>query len=162
MQRRVLFLCQANLCRSPLAEAVFQRHLALRGMSDKVRVSSAGISRSSQGQPADPRAVKLALQHGYQHIQQHRARPVQTSWFAQHDLILVMDQDNLRSALKRCPDEHHHKVHLLLNYAGLPPPHIVPDPYFGSAQGFQRVLSLCESSVDGALRRLLMDRTPVH
>lgn len=70
------------------------------------------------------------------------------------DLVLVMDEQNLRDTLRKCPPGQAHKVHLLLAYAGMTAETHVPDPYYGNAKGFERVLALCEASVEGVLARL--------
>ena len=62
-----------------------------------------------------------------------------------------MDQQNLDNLRRLCPPEHQHKLHLLLAFAPALGQQEVPDPYYGNAAGFERVLDLCEAGVSGLL-----------
>jgi protein-tyrosine phosphatase len=150
----ILFVCMGNLCRSPMAEAIFAHQLALRGWGNKVSVSSAGTSSRHQGEKADPRAARLALAKGYDRISAFRAKAVNEALVASSDLILAMDEHNLRALQQKFPATQHSKMHLLLDYAGTGQAREIPDPYYGTIQGFENVMALCEASVEGVLRRL--------
>ncbi len=154
---RILFVCMGNLCRSPLAEAVFAHHLALRGWGGRVSVSSAGTSSRHQGEKADPRAARLALEKGYERLQSFRARAITEEMVAHSDLILAMDASNLQSLRQKFAPAHHGKMHLLLAYANSGTATEIPDPYYGNIQGFEQVMRLCEHSVPGVLKRLATD-----
>ncbi len=130
--QRILFVCLGNICRSPLAEAIF---LQLAEAADRAHLEadSAGTSGWHEGERADPRSREVAQRNGI-HIQS-RSRTVRDSDFALFDLILAMDRENLRHLQQRCPDEHRHKVRLMREWdpAG---PGDVPDPYYGGPSGF--------------------------
>jgi protein-tyrosine phosphatase len=74
--------------------------------------------------------------------------------FERFDLILAMDRDNVAQLLRRCPHEHVGKIRLFLDFATDIAEDEVPDPYYGSAQGFERVLDLCEAGAQGLLAAL--------
>lgn len=142
---RVLLVCTGNICRSPIAEAVLKA-LALRaGLNGRVEFDSAGTSSGHAGERADERARKVAAGRGYD-LGRFRARPVVEKDFRRFDLILAMDRGNLSELQQRCPEEFKGKISLFLPYAGIQPDEEVPDPYYSSMVGFERVLDLCEAA----------------
>ncbi|MFP8834440.1 low molecular weight protein-tyrosine-phosphatase [Hydrogenophaga sp. XSHU_21] len=153
---RILLVCMGNICRSPLASAVLQAEVGRRGLQDRVVVDSAGTYGGRAGEPADGRAVRLALERGYGAIAHERARQVREDDFERFDVILAMDFYNRGQLYQRCPVELHHKVHLYLDYAGLGERE-VPDPYAGPIEGFEQVLSMCEQASGALLDRLLAE-----
>lgn len=143
-----------NICRSPLAASALQAQLEQRGLTDRIEVDSAGTHAGHQGEKADPRAVAVASARGYQQIHLERARRVNAQDFERFDLLLAMDRDNLANLQQHCPSEQAHKLHLFLEFAGQGTGAEVPDPYYGNAAGFERVMTLCEAGAVGVLRRL--------
>jgi protein-tyrosine phosphatase len=141
---RVLFVCTGNICRSPTAEGVL-RHLAKEAGID-VQVESAGTGDWHVGHPPDGRAQHHARGRGYD-LSAQRARQVSAGDFERFDLIVAMDRGHLRVLQQQCPREHRAKLRLLV--AGRD----VPDPYYGGADGFERVLDM----VEGACRELLQE-----
>ena len=130
--RRILFVCLGNICRSPLAEAVFL-HLLEQSGSPPIEADSAGTSGWHEGEQADPRSREVAVRNG---IQIHsRSRPVRTSDFVDFDLIVAMDQANLSDLQARCPAPHQHKLRLMREWDPHGPGD-VPDPYYGGPSGF--------------------------
>lgn len=150
---RVLFVCMGNICRSPTAEGVFRLHLERAGMSDVVEADSAGTHAYHVGEPPDPRSQKAAAKRGYE-LGHLRARRVTTADFLRYDYILAMDRDNLRVLREACPEEEHHRMGLLLDYAKNIAEGEVPDPYYGGPEGFERVLDLIEHGSAGLIERL--------
>jgi protein-tyrosine phosphatase len=151
---RILVVCMGNICRSPLAASVLQAELERGGLSGRIEVDSAGTYAGHQGEKADPRAVAVASARGYEQIHRERARRVNAKDFAGFDLLLAMDRDNLSNLQAQCPPEHAHKLHLFLEFAGQGEGAEVPDPYYGNAAGFERVVVLCEAGARGVVRRL--------
>jgi protein-tyrosine phosphatase len=151
---RILVVCMGNICRSPLAASVLQSQLEQSGLANRIAVDSAGTHAGHLGEKADPRAVAVASAQGYQQIHRERARRVNAEDFAMFDLLLAMDGDNLGNLHQQCPPEHAHKLHLFLEFAGEGEGAAVPDPYYGNAAGFERVMVLCEAGARGVLRRL--------
>jgi protein-tyrosine phosphatase len=151
---RILVVCMGNICRSPLAASVLHAQLERRGLMNRIEVDSAGTNAGHQGEKADPRAVAVAAPRGYQQIHRERARRISTQDFERFDLLLAMDRDNLAKLQQQSPPEHAHKLHLFLEFAGEGAGAEVPDPYYGNAAGFERVMVLCETGATGVLRRL--------
>jgi protein-tyrosine phosphatase len=152
---RILLVCLGNICRSPMAESVFHTRLVERGWTDRVEVDSAGTYAGHAGEAPDPRAQATASAHGYHVINRLRARPVKTTDFERFDLVLAMDRDNLARLREQCPVPQQHKLHLFLAWAQLPGVDEVPDPYYGNAEGFERVMALCEHATDAVLDHFL-------
>jgi protein-tyrosine phosphatase len=142
---KVLMVCTGNICRSPTAEGVFRA----RAERDKlaVIVNSAGTHDYHVGDPPDRRAIAHARGRGYD-ISGLRARQVAPVDFGDFDLLLAMDRGHLEHLRRLCPDEHRHKLRMFLEFAGLPDAE-VPDPYYGGADGFERVLDMIEAASGG-------------
>jgi len=141
----VLFVCTGNICRSPTAEGVL-RHLAKQAGVD-VHVESAGTGGWHVGHPPDERAQHHARGRGYD-LSAQRARQVGPRDFEAFDLIVAMDRGHLAALQAQCPREHRAKLRLLV------PGRDVPDPYYGGAEGFERVLDMVEAACAGLLREI--------
>ena len=150
---QVLMVCTGNLCRSPMAEAVLRRKLAAAGLDDVVAVDSAGTHGFARGTRPDPRAVTQAHLRGYS-LAGQKSRPLDGSDFHTFDLVLAMDRRNLDTLRERCPAEQQHRLALLLAFDKAAPADEVPDPYFGSVNGFDAALDLIEPACDAVLADL--------
>lgn len=156
MTTRLLFVCMGNLCRSPMAQAVLPQHA--RDMRiDVPVVDSAGTIGSHAGEPPDPRGRAALQRRGYA-PPRHRARRIAAKDFVRQDLILAMDRQNLAALRDLCPDEHAHKLQLFLDFAPGFEGQDMPDPYYGDAAGFDRVLDLCEAGARGLVEALRSGR----
>ena len=150
---KILFVCTGNICRSPTAEGVARRWLAMAGLEGQVAVDSAGIQGHHVGEAPDPRSQTAALRRGYD-ISRLRARKVQPKDFADFDLLLAMDADNLAHLRETAPAEAHQRLRLLMAFAPQLSMREVPDPYYGGSAGFERVLDLIETACDGLVEHL--------
>ena len=152
MSVSVLFVCLGNICRSPTAHGVLLRKLGLRGLGDRVRVDSAGTGGWHAGEPPDLRAQRHAAARGYE-LSALRARQVVPDDFNRFTHILAMDRANLDELEALKPAGFSGELGLFLRYGshGLLE---VPDPYYGGAQGFEKVLDLVEDAADGLIAQL--------
>ena len=141
-------VCMGNICRSPTAEGVL-RTLAERDAL-ALEVDSAGTHGYHVGDPPDARSQRHARARGYD-LAALRARTVTRADFAAFDLILAMDTANLARLRQDCPADQAHKLKLLLEYAPACGVREVPDPYYGEADGFERVLDLVEDAARGLI-----------
>lgn len=146
----VLFVCMGNICRSPTAEGVFRKLVDEAGLTDVVRADSAGTHAYHIGNRPDHRASAAAERRGYS-LEGMRARRVDAMDFESFDFIVAMDKDNLLYLRDEAGDEHHGKIHLLLDFSEADDRREVPDPYYGGPGGFERVLDLVENASKGLL-----------
>jgi len=147
--KSILFVCMGNICRSPCAEAVFRQ----KAQALSLTIDSAGTLGSHAREKPDHRAQKAGIARGYC-FDKIKARKVTEQDFEKFDLILAMDQQNVKDLMKVAPVGLEYKVQLFLNYAENFDDTEVPDPYYGGAKGFQFVLDLVEDASDGLIKRL--------
>jgi protein-tyrosine phosphatase len=137
---RILFVCLGNICRSPLAEGIM---LHLKEKYDlPLHIDSAGTAGYHIGEPPDPRTVANARRNGVD-LSSLRARQFQPSDFHAFDRILVMDRSNMRNVLSLAASENDRKkVALFLDVLEPGGNREVPDPYYGTEDGFEEVYQL--------------------
>jgi protein-tyrosine phosphatase len=151
LEYRILFVCMGNICRSPTAEAVFFKKLADQDLSHRIKIDSAGTHNFHPDAPPDARSQVHALKRGYD-MSHLRARPVVESDFEDFDLLLTMDWDNRALLEERCPARHLHKIRGFAEFLQTPQAAVIPDPYYGGAQGFEHVLDLIEEASEGLVK----------
>jgi len=142
---RLLFVCMGNICRSPTAEAVMRHLVAGAGLQDAIEVDSAGTGGWHAGARPDRRATAAARSRGI--VLDGAARQVTARDFHDFDLLLAMDEDNLRDLLALAPSGTEHKVRKLAAVD-------VPDPYYGGELGFETVLDIVTEACAGLLDEL--------
>uniref|UniRef100_A0ABK0M0V3 Low molecular weight phosphotyrosine protein phosphatase n=1 Tax=Rattus norvegicus TaxID=10116 RepID=A0ABK0M0V3_RAT len=131
-----------NICRSPIAEAVFRKLVTDENVSDNWRIDSAATSTYEVGNPPDYRGQNCMKKHGI-HMQ-HIARQITREDFATFDYILCMDESNLRdlnrksNQVKNCKA----KIELLGSYDPQKQL-IIEDPYYGNDSDFEVVYQQC-------------------
>ena len=143
---RVLFVCLGNICRSPTAEGVLRHKLREAGLADQVEVASAGTGDWHVGKAPDKRSQAAAKLRGYD-LSAQRAQQVSRADFAAYDLILAMDNSNLRHLKALQPAKGKAELDLFLRRYQSEIDE-VPDPYHDSDQGFETVLDLIERASD--------------
>lgn len=148
--RSVLFVCLGNICRSPSAEAVFSHKVKRAGIG--IDVDSAGTQGYHTGSPPDERSVQAGTLRGYS-FDGISCRKLDKSDFNRFDLIIAMDEMNLRNLQSEAPEELHNKIHLFMSFSELEED-IVPDPYYGGKKGFEYVLDLIEDASEGLIHHI--------
>ena len=149
----VVFICMGNICRSPTAEAVFRHYVENAGLSEKILIDSAGTHDYHIGHAPDLRAQRAAQQRGYD-MSGLRGRQVEESDFHRFDYVLAMDKANLAILQRLAPPASNAQVRLFLEYARHHAEREVPDPYYGGAEGFERVLDMVEDAAEGLLQNI--------
>lgn len=152
---RVQFVCLGNICRSPLAEAVFQEHVKAAGLAEHFEIASSGTGDWHVGDTADRRMQSTAEEHGTS-LDDHRARQFSADDLETYDHIFVMDKDNLHDVLYLDEnDRHNGKVRLFREFDPEPGDFQVPDPYYGGADGFGNVYQIVRRTAEQLLDRLI-------
>lgn len=149
-QLGVLFVCTGNICRSPTAEGVFRHMLLRENLHEQVLVDSAGTHDYHVGSPPDRRSQQVAARRGYD-LSALRARQINANDFAAFDYLLAMDSEHLFILQRIAPQEYRRKVAMFLDFSSAYTGGEVPDPYYGSGEGFETVLDLIEDGVSGLL-----------
>ncbi len=150
---KVLVVCMANVCRSPMAASVLQQMAADQGLARALKVESAGVRVAWPGVRIDPRADAALRRAGYTAVRT-RSRQITAADVQRADLALAMDHANLEELRELCPPDQSHKLRLFLDFAADRRGEAVPDPYYGDARGFDNVLALCEAGARGLLANL--------
>lgn len=146
-------VCMGNICRSPTAHGVLRSKVQARGWQTWLHVNSCGTHAHHTGDAPDLRSQKHARLRGYE-FSDLRARQLTRQDFEQHDLILVMDHENMQRAQSLCPEPLRHKLHYLTSFCQRLQSPVVPDPYYGGDQGFEHVLDLIEDACEGLLHHI--------
>ena len=150
---RVLFVCMGNICRSPTAEAVFRHYVENAGLSGQISIDSAGTHDYHIGDQPDTRTQRAAQQRGYD-MSGLRGRQVTEEDFHRFDYVLAMDHANLAILRHLAPPDSDAHAGLFLEYAQYHAEREVPDPYYGGAEGFERVLDMVEDAAQGLLQHI--------
>lgn len=124
---KVLFVCHGNICRSPMAEYVMKDLVQKAGLEDEFEIASAATSTEEIGNPVYPPARNKLAQHGIS-CQGHAARQLKRADYGRWDLLIGMDQANLRNMNRICGGDPEGKIHLLMDYTARPGE--VADPWY--------------------------------
>lgn len=142
-----------GVCRSPLAEGIFQKWVNEAGLAEEVLIDSAGTHPFHEGRPLDERTLQVARERGID-LSYKRARQIVLGDFEEFDLILAADEQVYHTLLAMVPSKHRQKLGFLLDYA----PHLktrtIPDPYYGPEDHFYRVFDMIEDACRGLLEEI--------
>lgn len=111
----VLFVCQGNICRSPMAEFLFRRMVNRAGLSDVIDVASAAISDEEVGNPVYPLAKRMLATHGIG-CRDKVACQMTRQMYDNSDYVVVMDSDNLSNVRKMVPSGGKTRLSRLLDF----------------------------------------------
>lgn len=146
-------MCLGNICRSPLAEAIFKDKLKKKGLENFFEVDSCGTANYHIGDSPDSRTIANARKNGV--MIDHCGRQFKSSDLRDFDYILAMDHSNYRNILKLIKDPSQaHKVMLMREFDSIDKGEEVPDPYYGGEKNFQEVFEILDRSTENFLNHL--------
>lgn len=150
---RILFVCMGNICRSPAGEAVLKHMIGSNPLAERLEIDSAGTIDFHTGKRADPRMRAAAAARKIEITS--RARQVDRSDFDTFDLILAMDDDNLRDLENiKGRDQTRAQLKRFCEYCSEHEDEEVPDPYYGGDAGFEHVLDLLDDGCSALVAEL--------
>ena len=149
----VLFVCMGNICRSPMAEAVFRHLVEEAGLSGSIRIDSAGTHSYHLGNEPHPETQVELGRQGIA-VGGQRSRLVTEADLAAFDHVVAMDRANVAElqALASAPEQAD-RISLLLDHANGVDTDEVPDPYY--VGGYDRVYELVDAGCRGLLETVL-------
>jgi len=151
---KIMFVCMGNICRSPTAHAVMQHYVNSQGLSQQFLIESSGTHAYHVGEPADRRSQQVAKQRGID-MSDLRAQKISITDYDHFDWILAMDEENLKLIEYYAPDSYTAKCRLFMDFASKHPEQkVVPDPYYGGEQGFEKVFDMVEDACQGLLNHV--------
>lgn len=153
---KVLFVCLGNICRSPLAEAVFNHKIKQLHLQHRISADSCGTGDYHIGDQPDPRTIKTAQKNGVEIW--HQARQLSAQDLTGFDYLFAMDEQNKRGIL-RLPDagKHSHKIKLMREFDPQGQGD-VPDPYYGTMNDFQHVFEMLDRTLDVFIESIKHDQ----
>lgn len=112
---KILFVCHGNICRSPMAEFVLKDMVAKAGIADQFSIASAATSTEEIGNPVYPPVQRILAQHGIS-SDDKTARQIRKSDYTHYDIIIGMDEANMRNMRRAFGGDPDNKLHLMMDY----------------------------------------------
>ncbi|QOR67021.1 low molecular weight phosphotyrosine protein phosphatase [Cytobacillus suaedae] len=147
----VLFVCLGNICRSPMAEAIFRDMIKREGLEDKILVDSAGTGDWHIGNPPHEGTRKILLDNKID-FSTIVARQVAKEDVLKFDYIIAMDAENLGNLRRMAGFEKTGYIGRLLDFVDGSKIADVPDPYFTG--NFDETFSLVKAGCEGLLKTI--------
>ncbi len=146
-------VCLGNICRSPLAEGIMKQKIKQNGI--EADVDSAGTAAYHVGEMPDPRSVQVAKKNGID-ITYQRARKFVNTDFDRFDKIFAMDTSNYNDLIdKAATDDDKNKIMMILEKTNPGQYKSVPDPYYGGADGFDKVFTMLDNACEIIVKEML-------
>ncbi|WP_370089455.1 low molecular weight protein-tyrosine-phosphatase [Ekhidna sp.] len=145
---KVLFVCLGNICRSPLAEAIFKEKLKNEQLTHKISCDSAGTANYHVGENPDPRTIEIAIKHGIP--VDHKGQQFKNKHKDEFDYLIAMDQSNYQNMVREMGETPSSLI-LMRDFDPYGKGEDVPDPWYGGMNGFENVYQILDRSLDNFL-----------
>jgi len=140
-------VCLGNICRSPLAEAIFKHKIKERKLEASFEGDSCGTSNYHIGDPPDARTIRNAAKNGVKI--NHLGRQLTERDLESFDYILAMDKSNYQNIFRLAnAGAHADKISMMRQFDPEDKGGEVPDPYYGGERGFQEVFDILDRSME--------------
>lgn len=118
--KRIMFVCHGNICRSPMAEFIFKKLIAARGLQNEFVIASSAtsteeISFGGIGNPVYPPAKEELKRHGID-CAGKRATQLKATDYEKYDLFIGMDSRNIRNMHQILGGDKEGKIRKLMDY----------------------------------------------
>lgn len=148
---KILFVCLGNICRSPMAEAIMNDKIKKHNLESQVWSWSKAVSSYESGNPPHPGAIAELAKHGL--TIDHHSNQIKSKDFAEFDLIIGMDNQNIQSLKRIAPKDDVNKIKLMMSFDKSTPNLEVPDPWYD--HNFERTYEMLDHSTDLLFEELL-------
>lgn len=145
---KVLFVCLGNICRSPLAEAIFSDKVRKEGLNENITLDSCGTGGYHVGHLPHPRSIAVAKEHSIP--MNHRARQLTKADLSDFDYVVGMDDQNIHN-IERLSSGPSAEIFKMRRFDPEEEDEDVPDPYYGGDEGFEEVYQILDRSSEGLL-----------
>ena len=148
---KILFVCLGNICRSPLAEAIFHQKIENQSLKGKLSTNSAGTAGYHVGEKPDPRTIEIAEKNNIPI--NHRGQQFEKYHAKEYDYLIAMDHSNFQNMITEIGDQPENLL-LMREFDSLGKGQDVPDPYYGGIDGFEKMYQILDRSLDEFLNFL--------
>ena len=150
---KILFVCLGNICRSPLAEAIFNHKVRAMGLETRFRADSSGTSDYHIGETPDTRAIRNAMKNGV--VMKHAGQQLKVSDLNVYDYVFAMDNNNYDAIIRVSHGTPYRaRISLIREFDPREEGGEVPDPFFGGEKGFQEVFDMLDRSIENLIEFL--------
>ncbi|MBC6410794.1 MAG: low molecular weight phosphotyrosine protein phosphatase [Ekhidna sp.] len=153
--KKILFVCLGNICRSPMAEAIFNNKVRKLGIESKYISDSAGTASYHIGEDPDSRTVEIVKKNGMKI--NHLGKQFLKKHGEDFDYIIAMDASNRKNILNEIMGSNKHKVYLMRDFDPLEKGD-VPDPYYGEEGEFDNVFKILNRSIDAFINHIRSEK----
>lgn len=142
---KVIFVCLGNICRSPMAEAIFKNLVTKEGLSKQISIDSAGTADYHIGKVPDHRTIQVCNSNEIE--VDHKCQQLCDMHLQDYDYIIAMDLNNYKNIKQLARNENElGKIYLMRNFSEPDQDLIVPDPYYGTTKDFEQVYEILHKS----------------
>lgn len=145
---KILFVCHGNICRSPMAEFMMKKMVSDAGTAGNFEIASAAVSCEELGNPVYPPAKSLLNAHGID-CRGKFARQMTVKDYEYYDMLICMDNSNMRNMQRICGGDPENKMHRLLDFTDRPGE--VADPWYSG--DFRQTWNDIEAGLQALLAR---------